>query len=90
MKKHLNITITGRVQGVGFRFFVKSLATKFNLSGFVKNQINGSVYLEIEGDTPNIEEFLVKIKQGPRNAKVQDFKIEEVKIKNFASFEILR
>ncbi|QER67308.1 acylphosphatase [Paucilactobacillus nenjiangensis] len=47
----IKITVTGRVQRVGFRWSVVSLAQRLNIKGFVKNLPNGDVYIEAEGPT---------------------------------------
>ena len=48
--KHLKINIIGKVQGVWFRVKTKEKADELGLSGFVQNEDNGSVYLEVSGD----------------------------------------
>ena len=45
---HLNIIVHGRVQGVGFRQFAQRIASENSISGFCRNQSNGTVYIEIE------------------------------------------
>src|SRR6516164_11765570 len=54
--------VTGTVQGVGFRPFVYSLATRLGLSGFVGND-SGGVFAEIEGPPAAVEEFLVALER---------------------------
>ncbi|MDG1850558.1 MAG: acylphosphatase, partial [Gammaproteobacteria bacterium] len=46
--KHINVTVSGRVQGVYFRATTKEVADTLGVTGFVKNQADGSVYLEAE------------------------------------------
>ena len=48
----------GRVQGVGFRYIVRSLATGYEVVGWVKNLIDGRVELEVQGDADEVDEFL--------------------------------
>jgi len=52
----------GRVQGVGFRYTVRSLAARFNVTGFVRNLRDGRVHLVVEGETTEIDRFLHAIK----------------------------
>ena len=59
-----SIVVSGIVQGVGFRPFVYGLASRMGLSGFVKNQSSG-VLIEIEGETPALDDFLVDIASRP-------------------------
>ena len=62
--------MTGTVQGVGFRPFVYSLATRLGLSGFVGNASEG-VCAEVEGDPAAVEEFLVAVqREAPPLARI--------------------
>ena len=63
MKKILLLKFFGLVQGVGFRYGVKSLTLDLNLKGFVKNLDDGSVEVVIEGEEQDLKEFLAKIRQ---------------------------
>ena len=67
---HLSIRITGKVQGVFFRANAKKEAEKLGISGFAKNEPDGSVLIEAEGDRASIETFLVWCKEGPLHAAV--------------------
>jgi acylphosphatase len=54
---------SGRVQGVGFRYTVRSLATGFDVTGFVRNLSDGQVYLVVEGTSREIDALLDAIKK---------------------------
>jgi len=56
IRKH--IYYKGRVQGVGFRYTALRTARNFEVTGYVQNQIDGSVELVVEGESPQVEEFL--------------------------------
>lgn len=86
--KHLNIKIFGRVQGVGFRFNTRKRASDLGLKGFVKNESDGSVYVEVEGGAENLENFTEWCKQGPTFAKVKRIEKNEGDIKDFDDFKI--
>ena len=60
-RRHLYFS--GLVQGVGFRFTVRSLAKRYRLKGWVKNIPDGRVEAEIEGDTGRINEFMDDLKR---------------------------
>ena len=60
----------GRVQGVGFRNFVLRRAQSLDLSGWVRNQPNGDVELEAEGDRSALERLLELVREGPPSARV--------------------
>jgi len=70
------ITVKGRVQGVGFRWFVQQRAKNFGVSGYVRNLANGDVEIEAEGDRGRVEELLKAVKVGPTFSKVRDVVIE--------------
>jgi acylphosphatase len=53
---------SGRVQGVGFRYTVRSLAGRFQVTGFVRNLSDGRVHLVVEGPRSEVEEFLGEIR----------------------------
>lgn len=57
------ITYTGRVQGVGFRATARTIARDHPITGWVKNEDNGSVLLEVQGEPAAIEAFLSHIRQ---------------------------
>lgn len=88
--KHLNIKITGKVQGVGFRETSKIIADQMGVKGFVRNEKDGSVYMEIEGSDILIEEMLAWCNEGPDRAIVENVEILEAEIKGCKNFEVLK
>lgn len=64
------ITVTGKVQGVFFRDTARRVATDLGLAGFARNDPGGSVYIEVEGDEPSLQQFLAWCQTGPAQAKV--------------------
>ncbi|HEY4784628.1 MAG TPA: acylphosphatase [Bacteroidales bacterium] len=85
--KHINITVFGLVQGVGFRSATKHEARYLGIKGFVRNRMDGAVYIEAEGDTTALAEFVKWCRKGPSFAEVDDVKVEEGEMKNFSTFE---
>ena len=86
--KHLNISVNGLVQGVGFRSESAAMARKLNLAGFVKNFPDGSAYIEVEGEEEKLQDFLEWIKTGfafPGDHQVHQ---EEGKVEKFKEFSI--
>ena len=70
---HYEIRIKGRVQGVGFRQFVKDKARDFDINGWVKNMPDGSVYVKAEGNEKDMEPFVDHLKRGPSMGRVDKF-----------------
>lgn len=90
MKKHYKLTVSGRVQGVGYRFSCAEMAHLLNIKGFVKNNNNGNVYIEAEGEEHDLVEFISWCRQGPAWAKVTKVSVEEDVLVNYESFQITR
>ena len=86
---HLNIKIFGKVQGVFFRETAKVKANTLEITGFIKNEPDGSVYIEAEGEDRAIDEFVKWCKIGPQTAKVEGVETELADYKNFREFLIL-
>ena len=68
---HLTILVQGKVQGVYFRANTKLVAKKIGLKGYVENRADGSVYIEVEGNNEQLDQFLDWCKRGPENAIVE-------------------
>ncbi len=68
--KRIHLIISGRVQGVGFRFFCQSHAERLRLSGYARNREDGSVEVEAQGEYEALEEFSTLMQAGPRAAWV--------------------
>jgi acylphosphatase len=88
--KHLSIRVYGKVQGVFFRAATRDVAEALNLTGFVRNEPDGSVYLEAEGADDCLQKLLVWCSQGPPRAVVTKVTSTEGPVKNFSSFSITR
>ena len=87
---HLSIRVSGKVQGVFYRASTRDKARSLGLCGFVKNEADGSVYIEAEGDKEKLEQLVAWCKQGPPNAQVENVETTEGKLKNFDQFDIKR
>lgn len=69
-RQRLTLLVTGRVQGVGYRAFVRRQALDFGLAGYAENLSDGRVEVVAEGDRQDLEGFLIKLKTGPSHADV--------------------
>lgn len=68
----VHATVHGRVQGVGFRYFIQSEAERLSLSGWVRNAPDGrTVELEAEGEQAAVEELLRQAESGPPGASIE-------------------
>ncbi len=88
--KALQIKVYGRVQGVFYRASTKAVADQLGVKGIVKNETDGSVFIEAEADEFSMEAFLEWCKYGPDDAYVQKLDIIDIEIKNYRNFEVLK
>ncbi|MDF2460624.1 MAG: acylphosphatase, partial [Candidatus Saccharibacteria bacterium] len=68
---------SGKVQGVYFRDTAKRRAIKFGISGFARNQPDGTVYIEAEGDDDAVAQYIAWCHEGSRQAVVEDVAVTE-------------
>ena len=66
----LHVLVRGRVQGVGFRWFVREVARDLGLAGWVRNRSDGSVEVAAEGDPRTVERLSDMLREGPSGAVV--------------------
>jgi acylphosphatase len=90
MQKHISIKVSGRVQGVFYRASTHDEAQRLGLKGFVRNEPDGSVYIEAEGDEAVLNALVVWCKQGPPAARVSNVEIHEGIWKGFTEFVVKR
>lgn len=79
------ITVSGHVQGVGFRYFVRLEAHKLGITGWVKNLNDGNVTMEVQCTPPVLEKFLERIKKGNGVSRIdgmESYDLEVIKGEN--------
>jgi len=85
----INALVLGRVQGIGFRYFVVQKARKLGLNGIVKNIPGGKVKITAQGSKEKLELFVELLKEGPCLGHVEEVKVEWCKeTKKFEEFSI--
>lgn len=88
--KRFSIRLTGKVHGVGFRITAADKAADLGLYGFTRNDPDGSVYIDVEGDEPALDAFIAWCTHGPQFARVSKISVrEENELKNYKKFIIL-
>ncbi len=90
MMKAVQILVSGKVQGVFFRASCKAVADQIGIKGQIKNQPDGTVLIEAEGDDILLSMFIDWCKNGPDDAEVQDISITDIELKNYRNFEIVK
>lgn len=88
-EKTLQITISGRIQGVGFRACVRRIAFDLHVSGTVMNLQDGRVQIYATGD-PIILEKLVSMLYGCPRAQIRDIRVIDVNFQRFEDFLIIK
>ncbi|OES43518.1 acylphosphatase [Domibacillus iocasae] len=83
-----HLLVSGKVQGVGFRYFAQMTAVEHNVNGWTKNLENGSVAIHAEGTPEQIDTFIKSIKKGNHFAKVHEIQEEPASVESFTSFRI--
>jgi acylphosphatase len=71
-----NFLISGRVQGVGFRWFAQTVAEREGVHGWVRNLPDGRVEAQAEGDAEAVERFERALRHGPRGARIDEVDVD--------------
>jgi acylphosphatase len=83
------ITVTGRVQGVGYRYFAVQKAIEIGITGWVKNSVNGSVIIVAQGIEEEIKTFIDYLYLGPTRSRVDQIsKVKFNTLSNFNTFSV--
>ena len=69
----VHVLIGGRVQGVAYRFYAEKYAGRLGLTGWVRNLEDGRVEVLAEGSAERIADFLERLREGPRLARIEQF-----------------
>ena len=85
---HYSIRVNGIVQGVGFRYATQREALKLGIKGAVRNEDDGAVAIEAEGERAALNRFRDWCRQGPASAEVTTFSCDEAPVEGYSSFEI--
>jgi acylphosphatase len=88
MKMSYRIMVSGKVQNVGFRYYTARMAQDFKIDGFVKNEPDGSVYIEAEGEKEAMETFIYWCRRGPQWARVDQFDTQQQPLMNYIGFRV--
>ncbi|MBN8701799.1 MAG: acylphosphatase [Bacteroidetes bacterium] len=86
--KAISIIVTGKVQKVYFRALTRELAEGLGLKGLVRNQPNGSVYIEAEGEETQLNKLIEWCKKGPPQAIVDSVNVSDAEPKYYKVFGV--
>jgi len=89
MKSNYEIIVEGRVQGVGYRYFVRLKAVELNLSGYARNSYDGKVIVVAEGEKEDLDTLVDYLWLGPPLARVRDITVSRSPYSgNYGGFHI--
>jgi acylphosphatase len=86
--KAIQARVTGRVQGVSFRWYAREEAQRLGVAGWVRNEPDGSVLLHAEGADEAVDALVAWCQEGPGMARVSHVAVREASTTGAASFEV--
>ena len=86
--KCVSLRVHGRVQGVGFRYFAVREAAKYGITGYVRNEPDGSVYIQAEGVPEALDKFIQRMQSGPAWGRVDRVDIQETPTVGYTDFTV--
>ena len=87
--KHLDIHVQGRVQGVFFRASTERAARELGITGTVRNEADGSVRIEAEGEEAKLDAFVAWCRKGPSRARVERVSAVPGQVRGYEGFEVV-
>jgi len=88
MSRAVRVTVTGEVQGVGFRAHAAQEAVRLEVTGWVRNEPDGSVGAHVEGPAEAVEEMVAWLRSGPPSARVARADVVDADPERRSSFEV--
>lgn len=89
MKKSIRLYITGTVQGIFFRAFLKENAERYNVKGFTRNLEDGRIEVFLEGNIDEVNKMIDLCKQGPKHSQIRKVEEKPERFQDFKTFKIL-
>lgn len=89
MKKAIRLYISGIVQGVFFRGFIKENAEKLGVKGFIRNLEDGRVEVFIEGNPDEVKKMIEICKKGPKHSEIKNVEEKVERFQDFKQFKVL-
>lgn len=83
-----HVSVTGRVQGVFFRAWMRDQAVELGVTGWVRNCPDGPVDSHIEGEEAAVEHLIERLRRGPPAARVDDVHVRNVELCDFDDFDV--
>ena len=88
MGKAVDVTVTGRVQGVSFRWYTEQQAARLGVAGWVRNEPDGSVAGHFEGEDDAVDALVEWCRSGPSMARVRNVAVRPAQAAGLSSFDV--
>lgn len=88
IRKHIKITLTGKIQRQGLRFYTVKKAYEIGITGNVGWDSPDILVIHAEGTQPQLDSFISWIRNGPPGVKVESLDTQELELQDFKSFEM--
>jgi acylphosphatase len=88
VSKAVDVTVTGRVQGVSFRWYTEQQATRLGIAGWVRNEPDGSVAGHFEGEDDAVDALVEWCRSGPSMARVRNVAVRPAQPAGLSSFDV--
>lgn len=89
MKKAMRLHLTGNMQSMFYKQFIKDAADGYNVKGFLRIKDNGIVEIFLEGESGNVDTVADICKAGPKFATVRSFEQKEERLQDFRDFRVI-
>ena len=89
MKKSIRLFLTGTVQGLFFRQYIKEHADKYDVRGYVRNLEDGRVEVFLEGNPDEVDSMIAICKRGPKHANIRNVEEKEERFQGFKEFKVM-
>jgi len=89
MKKALRLYITGAMQGIFFKQFIKTNAEEQKVNGFLRFREDGKAEIFLEGDSGSVDAVAAICRRGPKHANIRNVEEKEERLQGFTEFKIL-
>lgn len=87
-RKAVDVTVTGRVQGVSFRMYAEQEARRLGVAGWVRNEPDGSVAAHLEGEPGAVDAMVAWCRTGPPYARVDGVDVQRVGVTGVTGFTV--
>ncbi len=89
MKKSVRIYISGAIQAIFYKSFIKENAERFDVKGFIRSLDDGRIEIFLEGNPEGVNKLIDLARKGPRHTNVKNFEVKPEKFQGIKNFKVL-